>query len=49
MKNRDELQQTQLNELKREVNILKEQIGRLPKRVWVKALGNGILNILQRE
>ena len=48
MKERNEIQQSQLNELKAEVAKLKEQNGKIAKRTFVKAAGYGLLAILQR-
>jgi hypothetical protein len=48
LKEANEIQQRELNALNKEVSHLKNQLAVLPKRTWVKAAGNKILNIFER-
>jgi len=44
----NQIQQGELNTLKREVKDLKEKIESVPKKTWVKAAGNKILDSLEK-
>lgn len=44
----DKIQQTELDVLRKEVEMLKESITSIPKKTWIRAAGNKILNILEK-
>ncbi len=48
LRKQNEIQQNELDILKNEVENLKRDVTTLPKKTWVKAMGNRILNILER-
>lgn len=44
----DKIQQKELDALRKEVEMLKESITSIPKKTWMRAAGNNILNILEK-
>ncbi len=48
LKEENKIHQAELNSLKTEVRNLKEQISRVPKKIWIKSAGYKILNIFEK-
>ncbi len=48
LKDENQIQQAELNTLRREVDNLKSQVNSVPKKVWVKAAGNKIINVFEK-
>jgi len=44
----DKLQKKELDSLKKEIEILKENLSKLPRATWMKAAGNKIINIMEK-
>lgn len=44
----DKLQKKELESLKKEVEVLKQNLSKLPKATWMKAAGNKIINIMEK-
>jgi hypothetical protein len=48
MQKRDEIQQTELFKLRQEVEEIRELIRKVPKRTWIKSLGNRVLSVAEQ-
>ncbi|MBD3340499.1 MAG: hypothetical protein GF353_15430 [Candidatus Lokiarchaeota archaeon] len=48
LKEENKIQQHELNALRNDINKLKDTIDSLPKKTWIKAAGNKLLNVVER-
>lgn len=48
LQEQEKIQQSEVDFLKREVQVLKEKLTTIPKRTWVKSAGNKIIDIIER-